>query len=106
MVELWDCFIPLLKQADRIVSHRLPSMANALETMFSFLVHDLKTMVSKITSGPFIDPTQNAKEMVSTLSPMCTHVHNLIAKLEQLSRNSQNLRGKTETVMNTNDLWA
>lgn len=95
MLDLWDCFIPLLKQADSIVCHRLPSMANALNTMFSFLGHDLKDVVSKITSGPFLDPTQNAKEMVSTLNHMYAHVHSLIAKLEQLSTNSQNLQGET-----------
>lgn len=94
MLHIWDCFIPLLKQADNIVCHRLPSVANALDTMFSFLVYDLKNVVSKASSGPFLDPTQNAKEMVSTLNHMCAHVHSLGAKLEQLSRNSQNLKGE------------
>ncbi len=94
MLAMWDCFIPLLKQADSLVCHRLPSVANALDTMFSFLVCDLKNMVSKTTSGPFLDPTQNAKEMVSKLNHMCAHVHTLNAKLEQLSRNSQNLQGE------------
>ncbi|XP_070834922.1 dynein heavy chain domain-containing protein 1 [Chaetodon trifascialis] len=93
MLDLWDCFVPLLKQADSVVSHRLPSVANALDTMFSFLVHDLKSMVTKSTSGPFLDPAQNAEEMVSTLNYMYAHVHRLNAKLEQLSRNSQNLQG-------------
>ncbi|XP_044043043.1 dynein heavy chain domain-containing protein 1 isoform X2 [Siniperca chuatsi] len=92
MLAMWDCFIPILKQADSIVCHRLPSVANALDTMFSFLVCDLKNMVSKTTSGPFLDPSQNANEMVSKLNHMCAHVHILYAKLEQLSRNSQNLQ--------------
>ncbi|XP_032390213.1 dynein heavy chain domain-containing protein 1 [Etheostoma spectabile] len=91
MLAMLDCFILLLKQADSIVCHRLPSMANALDTMFSFLVCDLKNIVSKATSGPFLDPTQDAKEMVSKLNHMYTQVHNLNAKLEQLSRNSQKL---------------
>ncbi|XP_035515196.1 dynein heavy chain domain-containing protein 1-like [Morone saxatilis] len=92
MLNMLDGFIPLLKQADSIVCHRLPSMANALDSMFSFLVHDLKNMVCKITSGPFIDPTQNPKEMVSTLNHLCAHVDSLNAQLEQLSENSQNLQ--------------
>ena len=94
MLAMVDCFIPLLKQADSIVCHRLPSMANALDTMFSFLVCDLKNIVSKATSGPFLDPTQDAKEMVSKLNHMYIHMHNLNAKLEQLSRNSQKLHGE------------
>ncbi|XP_036951826.1 dynein heavy chain domain-containing protein 1-like isoform X4 [Acanthopagrus latus] len=92
MMDICDCFIPHLKRADSIVCQRLPSMAHALDTMFSFLLYDLKIMVSKTTSGPFLDPTQNAKEMVSTLNHMSTHVHNLSAKLEQLSRTSQDLQ--------------
>lgn len=93
MLGLWDSFIPLLKEADSIVCHRLPSVANALNTMFSFLVCDLKNTVSKATSGPFLDPTQNTKEMVSKLNSMCAHVNSINAKLEQLNRNSQNLQG-------------
>ncbi|XP_070683759.1 dynein heavy chain domain-containing protein 1 [Pempheris klunzingeri] len=89
---MWDCFIPPLKQADSFVCHHLPSVDSALDTMFSFLVCDLKNMISKATSGPFLDPAQNAKEMVSTLNLLCAHVHHLNAKLEQLCRNSQNLQ--------------
>ncbi|XP_034083294.1 dynein heavy chain domain-containing protein 1-like, partial [Gymnodraco acuticeps] len=91
MLALWDGFIPLLKEADIIVSCRLPSMANALDAMFSVLACDLKNTVSKATAGPFIDPSQEAKEMVSRLSLMCVHVQNLNANLEQLSSKSQNL---------------
>ncbi|XP_059188998.1 dynein heavy chain domain-containing protein 1 isoform X2 [Centropristis striata] len=93
MLAIWDGFIPLVRQADSIVHQRLPSGANALDTMFSFLACDLKNMVTKATSGPFLDPTQNAKEMVSKLKHMCLHVNSLLAKLEQLSQDSQNLHG-------------
>ncbi|XP_065818747.1 dynein heavy chain domain-containing protein 1-like [Labrus bergylta] len=92
MLAMWDCFILLLKQADSIVCNQLPTMSHALDTMFSFLVCDLKNKVSKATSGPFLDPTQSAEEIVFTLNPMCEHVHNLNAKLEQVSRTSQNLQ--------------
>lgn len=99
MLDMRDCFFPLLKKADSSVCQRLPSMAHALDTMFSFLLYDLKIMVTKATSGPFLDPTQNAKEMFSTLNHMCAHVHNLSAKLEQLSRNSQDLQGELVQIM-------
>lgn len=62
--------------------------------MYMFLVCDLKNIVSKTTSGPFIDPSQNNKEMVTKLNHICAHVHHLNAKLEQLVRNSQNLQGE------------
>lgn len=94
MLGLWDCFIPLLKQADGTVCDRLPSMANALDTMFSYLVCDLKNIVSKATSGPFVDPSQNAEEMVTKLNHICAQVHHLNIKLEQLGSNSQKLQGE------------
>lgn len=62
--------------------------------MFSFLVCDIKNMVSNATFGPFLDPTKNADEMVSKLNHMCAHVHTLKRKLEQLSSNSENLQGE------------
>lgn len=89
-----DDFVPLLKQAHGIVHRRLPLALHALNTMFSFLVSDFKNVVAKASSGPFLDPSQNAKEMASTLSHMCAHVHYLSAQLEQLSRISQNLTGE------------
>ncbi|XP_045902961.1 dynein heavy chain domain-containing protein 1 isoform X2 [Micropterus dolomieu] len=92
MLATWDCFITLFKRAESIVCQHLPSMANALDTMYPFLVCDFKNIISKTTSGPFLDPSQNAEEMVSKLNHMCSHVHILNAKLEQLSRNSQNLQ--------------
>ncbi|KAL7403667.1 hypothetical protein ABVT39_003475 [Epinephelus coioides] len=92
MLATWDGFIAHLNQADSIVCQRLPSVANALDTMFSFLACDLQNMVSEATLGAFLDPTHNAKEMVPRLTHMYVHVQNLSAKMEQLSRNSQNLQ--------------
>lgn len=76
---------------------RLPSMVSAMDAVFSYLTRDLKGLVSEATSGPFVDPTQDAKDMASELSGAWTRVHDLIAKLEQLSGDSQNLRGETRS---------
>ena len=93
MLGLWDCFTPVLTEAVRIVWHRLPTVANALHTMFPFLVSDLNLTVSKATCGPSLDPTQSAKETASKLNYMCTHVHNLNEKLEEINWIGQNLQG-------------
>ncbi|XP_034543495.1 dynein heavy chain domain-containing protein 1 [Notolabrus celidotus] len=110
-----DDFILLLKQAESIVCNQLPSMSQALHTMFSFLVRDLINTVTMATSGPFLDPAQNEKEMVATLNHMCGHVHNLSAKLENMSRTNQNLQEHPidTTILTTNiskikarkDIW-
>lgn len=88
-----DGFIPLLKQAHNIVLKRLPLAANALDTMFSHLAHDFKNVVAKASSGPSLDPSENATEMFSGLNHMCAHLFHLSTQLEQLSQFSQNLMG-------------
>lgn len=93
MLGSWDCFLSSLKEADSNVCQLLPSAANALHTMNSFMICDLKNLVVKATSGLFLDPSQDAREMVSKLKNTCTHAHSLSAKLEELSRNSQDLQG-------------
>uniref|UniRef100_A0AAQ5XW98 AAA+ ATPase domain-containing protein n=1 Tax=Amphiprion ocellaris TaxID=80972 RepID=A0AAQ5XW98_AMPOC len=95
MLGLWNCFNSVFKQADDLVCHRHSSAAKELDTMFSFLVSDIKNIVSDATSGPFLDSNQNAKEMASKLNCMCAHLHTLSAKLEQLNTNSQNLQEHT-----------
>ncbi|XP_038160740.1 dynein heavy chain domain-containing protein 1 [Cyprinodon tularosa] len=92
MLGLWDNFNHLLKQAHTLVSQRLPSMCNALETKFSCLITELQNIVSKATSGPFVDPSQNANEMVSKLKCMCDHVQSLSAELEEVNGSSQRMQ--------------
>lgn len=87
--------MPLLKQAHNIVAQRLPLATSALNTMFSHLLDEFKNVVSKASSGPFLDPSQNASEMFFRLNHMCAHLHFLSAQLEQLSQVSQNLTGET-----------
>ncbi|KAM9769930.1 dynein heavy chain domain-containing protein 1 [Menidia menidia] len=95
MLGLWDAFIPLLKEADSFVYQNLPSVTNALDTMFSFLACDLRNVVFKATSGLFLDPSQNPNEMVSKLNYMCAHVQTICEKVEELNQNSQNMKEQT-----------
>lgn len=77
-------------------------MANALDTMFSFVICDLQNVVLDATSEPFLNPSQNANEMVSKLSYMCAHVHTLTARLEELSKSSENMQGKMIEIVSMN----
>lgn len=92
---MWDNFIAHLKQADALVSQSLPTVTNALGTMFSYLSYDLRNIVLKATSGPFLDPSQNANEMVCKLKYMGTRVQTLRTKLEELSNCSQTMQGES-----------
>lgn len=94
MLAMWNSFIPLLREADEIVCCSLPSLSKTIDSMFSLLLHELENVVSEASSGPFLDPRENSDEMVSKLSHMHVHVHKLGVKLEQLSRDSQNLKGE------------
>ncbi|XP_014328750.1 dynein heavy chain domain-containing protein 1-like [Xiphophorus maculatus] len=92
VMRMWDNFIAHLKQADALVSQSLPTVTNALGTMFSYLSYDLRNIVLKATSGPFLDPSQNANEMVCKLKYMGTRVQTLRTKLEELSNCSQTMQ--------------
>uniref|UniRef100_A0A7N8WN47 Uncharacterized protein n=1 Tax=Mastacembelus armatus TaxID=205130 RepID=A0A7N8WN47_9TELE len=61
------------QKSNSVVCAQLPSEAKALDSMVSFLMYDLKNTVSKAISGPFVDPTQNAKEMASRLKHTYLH---------------------------------
>ncbi|KAF7656220.1 hypothetical protein LDENG_00044700 [Lucifuga dentata] len=91
---LWNRYVSLLKQAKSTVCQRLPPMAHAVDKMFSCLMSDLNQIVSDATSGPFLDPAQNATAMLTKLSIACRHVYTLNGKLQELSWTSENLRGR------------
>lgn len=101
---MWHNFLSALKQADSIVCNQLPSASQSLDTMFSSLVCDLKTTVYEATSGPFRDPSQDQKEIILRLNNMCLHVYSLRAKLEEISRSSENLHGKILPIIPLNDI--
>ncbi|XP_076023406.1 dynein heavy chain domain-containing protein 1, partial [Genypterus blacodes] len=94
MLCLWDCYVPLLKRAESAVCQRRPPLAHALETMFSFLLCDLNQIVSDASSGAFLDPDQNATDMLSQLNTMCRHVYTLNGKIQELSWTSEDLRAR------------
>ncbi|KAJ7995608.1 hypothetical protein DPEC_G00246350 [Dallia pectoralis] len=93
MLDLWDIFVPLLKRAAETVCQRLPSMADILDKTFSSLTHDLDEMVTKATSGPYLDPSQNAASMLNKLQILCSQVSAVSARLKELSRTSTCLQG-------------
>uniref|UniRef100_A0A3P9KH25 Si:dkey-11m19.5 n=1 Tax=Oryzias latipes TaxID=8090 RepID=A0A3P9KH25_ORYLA len=95
MLDVWGSFMTLLKQADSHVCRHLPSVAHALEKMFSCFICHLKNLIFKATSGPFLDSSQNAIEMASKLKYLCVHVQTVSAQLEELNRSSQNLQENT-----------
>ncbi|XP_061595557.1 dynein heavy chain domain-containing protein 1 [Cololabis saira] len=92
MLGLWDYFNRLLEQAENHISHRLPSSIQTLETMFASLACEFKNIVLEAASGPYLDTSQNASDMVSKLNHMCARVLTLRAQLEEVNRSSQNLQ--------------
>ncbi|XP_041734861.2 uncharacterized protein LOC121568380 isoform X2 [Coregonus clupeaformis] len=75
------------------VCQRLPSMADTLDNTFFSLAHGLEKIVTKATSGPYLDPTQNAVQMLNKLKIMCRQVYAVSARLTELSSTSKSLRG-------------
>lgn len=100
MLEVGDSFIPLLREADEVVRCRLSSASKTIDSTFSALLHELENVLSEASSGLFLDPRGNSEEMVSKLSHMGAQVHSLAVKLEQLSRDIQNLKGELPQFLN------
>lgn len=94
VVDLWDCLVPLTKQAAGKVSQQLPSMLETLDSNVSSLVNKLDNLVSRATSGPYLDPDQNAMEMLAQLNTLCSQLYVIAEQLNDQSRASEILRGK------------
>ncbi|XP_039513458.1 dynein heavy chain domain-containing protein 1-like, partial [Pimephales promelas] len=91
--DLWNQFVPLLKQAADTVSQQLPSMLDTLDSNVSSLVNKLDSLVSRATSGLYLDPDQNGKEMLDQLKPLCSQFYMIAEQLKDQSRASEILRG-------------
>ncbi|KAL6470881.1 hypothetical protein MHYP_G00195310 [Metynnis hypsauchen] len=92
-LQLWKQFIPLLKQATHTVNQQLPSMTNTLDCAVSSLTKELENLVCSATTGPYLDPNQSADHMISELRIISRQFNLIAAQLNELSRNSQSLRG-------------
>ncbi|XP_051531516.1 dynein heavy chain domain-containing protein 1 [Myxocyprinus asiaticus] len=93
MDDLWNQFIPLLKQAADIETQQLPSRLNTLDSNFSSLANKIHNLVSRATSGAYLDPDQNAKEMLVQLNALCIQFNITAEQLKDQSRASESLRG-------------
>lgn len=94
MLDTWDQFAFLLKQAEDTVSHRLPSMSETLNRTFEALGKELEDMIANTTSGDYLDPNQNAAQVGSKLKAACRQMNVTAVRLKELSRTSKTLTGK------------
>ncbi|XP_048836493.1 dynein heavy chain domain-containing protein 1 isoform X2 [Brienomyrus brachyistius] len=94
LLHLWKHFKLLLKSAAEKLNDRLPFLSNTLDSTFHSLLQELKALLSKATSGPYLDPSQMATLMVSQLDSFCKHFYAVSAHLQELSWSSEMLRGE------------
>ncbi|XP_066518551.1 dynein heavy chain domain-containing protein 1 [Hoplias malabaricus] len=94
ILNLWEQFSFLTTKATDSVTQHLPSMINTLNSTFSSLSKQLEDLVYSATTGPYLDPHQRAEQMVAELTRKCGEFHEIAAKLSELSRSSQNLKGQ------------
>ncbi|XP_067287609.1 dynein heavy chain domain-containing protein 1 [Pseudorasbora parva] len=93
VLDLWNQFVPLLTQSADIVTQQLPSMLDALDSNVSSLVDKLDNLASRATSGVYLDPDQNSKEMLVQLKALCSQFYAIAEQLNDQSRASEILRG-------------
>lgn len=98
ITDLWNQFVPLLKRAADMVSHQLPSMVDTLDNNFSTLASELENLVLGASSEPYLDPDQNAKEMLVQLNELCSQFYVIAKKLHNQSRASGTIRGENKTL--------
>ncbi|KAK2874468.1 hypothetical protein Q8A67_021621 [Cirrhinus molitorella] len=91
---LLDQFVLLLKPAAHIVTSQLPSMLDTLDKNITLLVNKLDNLVSRATSGIYLDPDQNPKEMLVQLKALCSQFFVVVEQLNDQSRASKILRGQ------------
>ncbi len=94
---MWDQFVQLLKPAADIVTQKLHSMLDTLDKNISSLVNKLDNLVAQAASGLYLDPDQNPKEMLVQLTGLCSEFYVIAEQLNDQSRASEILRGKTYT---------
>ncbi len=94
---MWEQFDQLLKPAAGIVTQKLPSMRDTLDKNVSSLVNKLDNVVAQATSGLYLDPDQNPKEMLVQLTALCSELYVIAEQLNDQSRSSEILRGKIYT---------
>ncbi len=94
---MWEQFDQLLKPAADIVTQKLPSMLDTLDKNVSSLVNKLDNLVAQATSGLYLDPDQNPKEMLVQLTALCSEFYVIAEQLNDQSRSSEILRGKIYT---------
>uniref|UniRef100_A0AAV2LHX3 Dynein heavy chain domain-containing protein 1 n=1 Tax=Knipowitschia caucasica TaxID=637954 RepID=A0AAV2LHX3_KNICA len=95
MERVWSRFLELLQQAEDAVCRGLPVHAHTLNLVFSFCYSDLARMVSRLSDGVFLEPTQDPAEICSTLKVLWRHVQMRRGRLEQLTAKCDLLQAET-----------
>lgn len=73
-----------------------PSMINTLDNTFSSLTKQLENLVSSVTTGPYLDLSQNSGQIIPELRLKYRQLHMMGAQLNELSETNQSLRGTVE----------
>ncbi|KAG7257656.1 hypothetical protein CRUP_033325 [Coryphaenoides rupestris] len=86
-LSLWRSYVHPVKEAEEKVRARLPSMSEALERSFASLVDALSQTAStssSSSSGVFLDPAADPREVCSELRYLCTLAQAFGRKIQEL----------------------
>ncbi|XP_028818658.1 dynein heavy chain domain-containing protein 1-like [Denticeps clupeoides] len=93
LTDLWEHIRSLMEQAAVMVRKNLPSMSETLDKTHLYLRKEAEVIVSDVTSCPYLDPKQDAAQMLANLKALCRRMSVVSVELKEISQASQILRG-------------
>ncbi|KAJ1121057.1 hypothetical protein NDU88_009185 [Pleurodeles waltl] len=94
MLDTWETFQRLLKEASEFISSKLPIIESNLEQSFLAFQSELEHLIVTATTGHFLDPSQSAPAVLNELSDLQKKLQSLISTLHSLSRSRLTLKGE------------
>uniref|UniRef100_UPI00398EF62F dynein heavy chain domain-containing protein 1 n=1 Tax=Pristiophorus japonicus TaxID=55135 RepID=UPI00398EF62F len=91
---LWNTFQQDCNAATEFTRIQRENVINTLEHSFKVLTAEVRTMNSIITSGPYLDPSQNRATIIQQIQELKTRFLSVATSLRELSESRNTIKGK------------
>ncbi|XP_078514868.1 dynein heavy chain domain-containing protein 1 isoform X2 [Lissotriton helveticus] len=94
MLDTWETFQRLLKEASEFISSKLPIIESNLKQSFLAFRSEMLSLIVTSTTGHFLDPSQSVPAVLKELGDLQKKLQSLISTLNSLSYSRLTLKGK------------
>ncbi|XP_067889058.1 dynein heavy chain domain-containing protein 1 [Heterodontus francisci] len=112
---LWNTFLQECKEATEFTTIQRDGIINRLDHNFKLLTAEVQMINSIITSGPFVDPSQNGVAILQQIQELRAKFWSLAESLQEINQSRKAIKGEsfnlsfltmTETNINSRrELW-